>query len=233
MTVIERRKYTATGGNSATLPILLPGLGVTGVKNRWAASMLGNIGTNVASWNPYTGTVQLTQSTSSAQPIVGTGPDGLKVLRTDGVDDVITAGSQLVNAKTITFLLRVLDPSGTTEGVVAWDGGYVQRGSQGGSASTRIGATTLNLSTNLDQPLFHTVTVINDFAGGTGATVIDAEYGAQATDRENTNLQLGRASTNYGRVEVLDVAVWDRALSQSECQTVRASYQAAYPGLVA
>lgn len=233
MTVIERRKYTATGGNSATLPTLLPGLGVAGVAHRWSSSMLGTIGQPVSNWTAYTGGVALAQSTVAAQPIAGTGPNGTKVLRTDGVDDVITAGSQLTNAKTVTFLLRVLDPAGTTEGAVAWDGGYLMRGSQGGSSSTRIGATALSQPESLDQPKFHVVTVINDFAGGVGATVVDGNYGAQATDRENTNVSIGRASTNYGRVEVLEVAVWKRALSQTECQTVRTALQSAYPGLVA
>lgn len=233
MTVIERRKYTATGGNSATLPTLLPGLGVAGVAHRWSSSMLGTIGQPVSSWPAYTGGVALAQSTAGKQPIAGTGPNGTKVLRTDGVDDVLTAGSALANAKTLTFLLRVLDPAGTAEGVVSWDGGYVQRGSNGTTASTRVGTSVVTHTASLDQPLFHVVTIINDFAGGVGATVVDGTYLAQSTDRENTNLMIGAASTNYGRVEVLDVAVWGRALSQTECQTVRSAYQAAYPGLVA
>lgn len=233
MTVIERRHYTATGGDSDTLPILLPGLGVPGIANRWASSMLGIIGSSVASWAPYAGSVPLTQSGSAQQPIVGTGPNGNKVLRTDGVDDSLTAGSSLRSAKTIAVLLRVLDPAGTTQGTIGWDGGNIVRGSTGSTSTVRIGAANLVQAASLDQPLFHVVTAINDFAGGIGATVVDGIYGTQATDRENNNLVLGQAGSNCGNIEVLDAAVWDRALTESECQTIRAGYQNAYPGLVA
>lgn len=233
MTVIERRKYTASGGNSATLPTLLPGLGVPGVTNRWASSMLGTIGQPVSSWEPYTGTVPLTQETTGLQPIAGTGPNGTKVLRTDGVDDSISAKGALGSAKTITALVRIIDPSGDAQGVLAWDGGYLVRGSNDTSSSTRVGATVATIPDSLNQPEFHVVTIVNDFAGGIGATVIDGTYAAQATDRENANIRFGIGGTNYGRVEVLDVAVWGRALSQTECQTVRTAYQGAYPGLVA
>lgn len=232
MTVIERRLYAATGGDSESLPILLPALGVSGVKHRWASAMLGNSGSSVATWTPYTGNVALTQPTTAIRPVVGL-VSGQKVLRTDGVSTVITAGSGMTNAKTISVLLRSTEAAGTTKGLFSWDGGYVRRGSAGTVASTRIGATAVTVPADPTQPQFHVITIINDFAGGTGATVVDGTYATQATDRENTNLILGSASTTYGAIEVLDVAVWGRALSQTECQTVRASFQTAYPGLVA
>jgi hypothetical protein len=231
MTIVERRDYTATGGNSATLPILSPGLGVSGVLNRWVGRMLPASG-SVAEWSPYTGTVKLTQTSATLQPTVAT-VSGYRVLHTDGVDDVIGSNS-LTPAKAVTVLLRMLTAPGTTKGMFAWNGGYVQRGSTGTTSSVRTGATNLTQTTGADQPLFHTLTVINDFAGGVGATVIDGDYGVQATDRENDNLILGRGSVaSFGSIEVLDVTMWGRALTQAECQTVRASYQAAYPGLVA
>ena len=232
MTVIERRLYAATGGDSGSLPVLLPTLGVSGVMHRWAASMLGNSGSSVATWTPYTGNLELTQSTTTIRPVVGV-VSGQKVLRTDGVSTVITAGSGMTNAKTMSVLLRSTEPSGTTVGLFSWDGGYVRRGSAGTVASTRIGATAVTVPVDPTQPQFHVITIINDFAGGIGATVVDGTYATQATDRENTNLILGSASTTYGAIEVLDVAVWGRALSQTECQTVRAGFQTAYPGLVA
>lgn len=231
MTVIERRLYTATGGDSGSLPVLLPALGVSGVIHRWAASMLGTSGSSVSTWAPYTGNVSLTQPTADLRPIVGT-VSGEKVLRTDGVNDVITAGSGIPGAKTMSVLLRSIDPAGSTKALYSWDGGYVRRGSAGTVASTRIGATAVTLAVDPTQPQFHVITVINNFAGGVGATVADGIYSTQATDRENSNLILGLASGAYGAIEVLDVAVWGRALSQTECQTVRAGFQAAYPGLV-
>lgn len=232
MTVIERRLYTATGGDSGSLPVLLPGLGVSGVIHRWAASMLGTSGSSVSTWAPYTGNVSMTQPTTDLRPTVGT-VSGQKVLRTDGVNDVITAGSGIAGAKTISVLLRSTEPAGTTMPIFSWDGGYVRRGSAGTVASTRIGATAVTIQVDPTQPQFHVITVINDFAGGVGATFADGTYATQATDRENSNLLLGIASGTYGKIEVLDVAVWGRALTQTECQTVRAGFQSTYPGLVA
>lgn len=232
MTVIERRLYAATGGDSGSLPILLPGLGVAGVIHRWAASMLGASGSSISTWEPYIGSVSLAQPTTDLRPIVGT-VSGQKVLRTDGVNDVITAGSGISGSKTISVLLRSIEPAGSTKALYSWDGGYVRRGSAGTVASTRIGATAVTIQVDPTQPQFHVITIINDFAGGVGATVADGTYATQATDRENSNLILGLASGAYGAVEVLDVAVWGRALTQTECQTVRAGFQSTYPGLVA
>lgn len=235
MTVIQRRHYTATGGNSGTLPTLRPGVGVAGAVHRWSASTLtANAGTNVESWADIIGSAHLTQPTAAKQPIIGTGPDGFKVVRTDGVDDVLTAGGGLPDAKTITLLLRSIDPAGTTRALIGWDGGYLRRGSTGTTASTRIGAPSANIAADVTQPLFHTVTVINDFAGAKGATVVDGTYTAQATDRENGNLLIGNvAGSTYGAIEVLDAAAYGRALTEAECQTVRTAYQKAFPGLVA
>lgn len=233
MTVIERRLYAATGGDSGSLPILLPGLGVPGIAHQWDASMLGAVGSSVATWEPYTGSLALNQATTAARPIVASGLGGRKVLRFDGADDTMSAGGLLTGSKTMSLLLRSTEPAGTTKALFSWDGGYARRGSTGNTASTRIGASNITVPVDPTQPLFHVVTVINDFAGGVGATAVDGVYMAQATDRENKNLILGIASSAYGAVEILRVATWGRALTEAECQTARAGFQAAYPGLVA
>lgn len=235
MTVIERRHYTAKGGDADTLPMFLPGLGVSGVTHRWTAkSLTANAGTTITSWADTVGSAPLGQPTTALRPIIGTGPQGLKVVRTDGVDDALTAGGNLPGAKTMTLLLRSIEPAGTTKALFGWDGGYLRRGSQGTVASTRIGASSVYVPVDVTQPLFHVVTVINDFAGGTGATVVDGNYAPQATDRENSNLLIGNVGGSiYGAVEVLDAATWGRALTPSECQLVRTAHQLAYPELVA
>lgn len=232
-TIIERRGYTAAGGDSATLKPILPSLGVSGVINRWESSMLsGADGAAVASWEPYRGTVPLVQSTGAAQPVVAT-VSGRKVLRFDGVDDTITSLS-LTPAKAFTMLVRMTSAAGTTKGFAAWDGGTVSRGSTGTTSTVRTGAANLTQAVSIDQPLFHVVTIINDFSGSVGATVVDGLYGAQATDRENANIILGRGSvSSFGAIDVLSVAVLDHAPTADECQTIRTNYKAAYPGLVA
>lgn len=227
------RNTTYTGGNSDTLPFFSYPLSVSGLTNRWIGANLPAVGSSVASWAPQVGSVSMVQATAGSQPISAVA-SGLRVLRTDGVDDTISTMG-LTPAKTISMVVRMLTAAGTTKGFAAWDGGYVSRGSTGTTSTTRIGASALTQAASIDQPLFHVVTIINDFAGGVGATVVDGLYGTQATDRENANLILGRGSTSsWSSIEVLDVAIWGtKALTSTECQNIRNDFKAAYPGLIA
>lgn len=232
-TVIERRSYSAFGGNSGTLKTKVPGLGLTGITNRWIGSMLPSSGA-VSEWIPYLGSVKLVQASSAAQPIVGT-VSGQKVLRTDGVDDTISSLS-LTPAKSTLMLVRVLDAPGTTKGFAAFDGGYVSRGSTGGVSTVRVGTSNLNQTgISVDQPLFHLVAIIQDFAAGYSGTYVDGVWNTQPTDRENTNIVLGRgASTVFSNTEYKDLAISSvKAYTKAELDVARAALQATYPGQVA
>lgn len=228
MTIVEKLKnvtLSATG-----LPVYVAALGLVGTVSRWVSGT-ETPGQTVSVWEPSGGALSLTAPAGSEPSAVSITESGetATVVRTDGVADRVS--TDVTGVVSVTYLVRCLDPAGTTQGVVNWSGGHLQRGSSGVSAITRIGASMVTMSTGVDGPLFHTVTVVND--GANSGTFIDGEYDAQPADRVITVIGVGNASSNYGQVDTLEVLTFDHAVDATEHGQVRAAMQAKYPGLVA
>lgn len=225
-------------------PVDRPDSGVAGYSNRWLASELEVAGgTAISSWVDAEFGDTLAQGTSGYRPTVQT-VSGTKVVRFDGVDDFL-AVTGLDAWNSIVVIGRMA--AGADEGIVH---GLFQGGSGGDIGVTR-GASTSQLRpgifwagnrlANAPAPLY--LTTDEQFVMQMRQDTGDAAFRlnsltpvtntAADSTTTATTLDLGRRTTSYGAVEIVEVILYPFGLTDAQMDTIHATALTNYPGLFA
>jgi PKD repeat protein len=232
---------TATASVTVAAPIVRPSAGVAGYSNRWtAAELSGTDGTAVSAWSDTETSVALAQATAGLQPTIQT-VNGVKVVRFDGVDDylaktALTAWNSIViigrmAADADTTIVNGLFQAGSggdvgvTRGVSGLRPGVFWTGSRIATAPTTmpltngLGVVLQMRNTNGDARFQY-----NDIAIG------DATVEALETV---TTLDIGRRTTTYGKLEVVEVLLFPFGLTDAQMANIRSAALTNYPALFA
>lgn len=234
-------KMPVTFSNPSQLPVALPDLGVSGVTNRWAASMLtGNVGDAVTAWpSALDPTVRLVPAGSGVAPTIVTN-NGVRCVLFDGADDVLTA-YLTAGFRAVVMLAQVLDAAGTTAGLARSVQSYrpgFNRNSAGqvgvhfpGSGSLAISGTMADWT--VIGASYYTTTGLGWVRGNAAAAATSTVAGVSATQQTAIRIGINDGSSDYGNFRLCELITFDRDLSAADMATIAANLAAAYPAIYA
>lgn len=232
MTILTTHKgITYTGGNSASLPLLLHGTGVAGVNHRWVTKAQTATSGKLATFTPSVGTMALTADNDG--PTIATDNYGQKILRFDGTDDSMS--NTFTDVQTVALVARVQAATGTEQGILNIQAGYLSRG--GGADNVRVvfpgPGSSFHNGHPVDGPTYHLIVLAGD--GTNGRWSVDGSGGdVTGTNSAPGTVRIGRVGASpYGQIDVLEAITWPTMLSHGQIGTVRDALKAHYGSAIA
>lgn len=223
----------APTGSGATTATSLP---VAGRALWWKADSLGNLteGAPVSSWKSDTGTGIASQSDPSSMPrLFSAGPEGLPIVRFDGIKsalptDVVGPGGTGLT----TFLVAKAPTEGAYQSAIRYQdaSGYVLYpwalfGPPAKAGVSNDGGVDAGLFTGLTAKEWN----IGEMAWGSGGTFstwrngqLIGQRAANTSVLPSASLTLGSASNEMFSGDMAEVLIYNRVLSDTERQTVEA-----------
>ncbi|WP_284763364.1 hypothetical protein [Arthrobacter sp. efr-133-R2A-63] len=188
----------------------------------------------------------MTQATAAKQPKLHI-ESGVKMLRFDGVDDILKMATAPVEANvlTVAMIARAYTNPTTQTGIIGLGGATAKYNADAIPKNVYVfwtGTGTnkrLQLNASLDGANFHTLSVVGDRVGGKYAMNVDTATASvldagTAPFQGNGQIEVGAyAGSTYGAIDVLEVITWNTALTQAQHFAVRDAMRLAYPGIVA
>lgn len=221
---MSRRRLVTTSARRRTVasPTDIPNL-----QYRWRAGTLSLVdGAAVTNWAPSAGNVTLSAAGSAQPTYISSAINGQPAVRFDGVDDKLAGSADFLPQPVSIFAAVKLDVSKNTHMVYNAEGIelYAEAGTWRGWGGSGIG----------DGPVLTSAATCAIWVANGGSSILDVNgtqlLGSVAGIGHNSAVTVGDYSSGgYGlKGDIAEIAVYQRALAQSEIAMLRAYSSARY-----